>query len=63
MTTEIRLPEVLTPGEVAAALRTTAWTAQRMCRDGELNGAFRIGGRWRIPRATVAALMRGDGGQ
>ena len=52
--------EFLDVGEVAALLRVRPVTIYRWCRAGRLAG-IKIGKEWRIPRATVAALLRASG--
>lgn len=50
--------EILTPKEVAAILKCSPATVNRMCDRGELAGAARIGVRfWRIPRSAIEAYF------
>src|SRR5215207_2778933 len=46
----------LTDREVARELRVHVRTVQRWCGRGLLEGAFKAGRRWRIPRAAVQQL-------
>ena len=48
MTTGRRESELLTPGEAAVELRTTAATVKRWLRDGRLPGVRTPGGEWRV---------------
>lgn len=45
-------PQVLTPAEVAAALRLHVQTVMRWCREGEI-AATKIGRKWLVPRSEV----------
>lgn len=56
--TDDYFPEVLTSAEVAATLRCGEWLVQKMCREGEFDGAFRVGRLWRIPRQAVLDHMK-----
>jgi len=50
--------EVLSSGEAAKLLGVTRGAVGRLCADGVLADAFVTGGRhWRIPRASVLALL------
>jgi excisionase family DNA binding protein len=40
---------VLTPREAARYLKLTPATITRMCREGKMEGAFKVGRVWRIP--------------
>ena len=51
------LPALLTTSQIAAFLQMTRRTVAVMCADGRIAGAFKIGDDWRIPRASVAALL------
>jgi excisionase family DNA binding protein len=51
------LQALLTTSQVAAFLQMTRRTVAVMCADGRIAGAFKIGDDWRIPRASVAALL------
>ena len=51
-----RASEVLTPEEVAREIRVDEATVRRMCKRGELVGAFRAGRQWRIPAESLEKL-------
>ena len=40
--------KLLTISEAAKYLRISPKTMQRLCKQGDVPGAFRIGGQWRI---------------
>ena len=48
-------PELLKIAEVAQLLRISASNAYRMAERGELPGAVKVGGLWRIGRAQLLA--------
>lgn len=53
------LPVLLTPAEVAAALKVSRWAVYRLIRQGQLT-VVRLGqrgGRVRIPAAALARLL------
>ncbi|MFJ4418802.1 MULTISPECIES: helix-turn-helix domain-containing protein [unclassified Streptomyces] len=50
-------PEVLTVAEVAHILRMTPRHVRALARRGELAGAVRVGGAWRVLRARLAAQL------
>lgn len=52
------LPELLTPTEVAEALRVAPETVRRMLRRGELKG-YRVGdpGVWRVDARSLRRLL------
>ena len=47
----------LTTEEAAELLRMHVRTVQRLIRDGEI-GAFKVGGRWKIPAEEIKALEK-----
>ena len=54
-------PEYLTLQEAAALLRIGERTAYTRCRSGQLPGAAKVGGRWRVDRATLESWLRRGG--
>lgn len=52
MPTEQRLPQVLTPPEIAEHLRLPESTVREMLRDGILPG-YKVGRAWRIDGAEL----------
>lgn len=52
----------LTVKEVAALLRLNVGTVKKLCRDGDLPGAYKTTaspqGNWRIPHAAITAYRR-----
>ena len=58
MTEHPDLPD-LTVKEVAALLRLNVGTVKKLCRDGDLPGAYKTTaspqGNWRIPHAAITA--------
>lgn len=53
---------VLTPAEVAAAMRVSVDTVLRLLRTGRLRG-HKFGKQWRIPRAELDAYLAQSGAQ
>lgn len=53
------LPPMATSDEVAAILRMTQRSAERLMRNGGVPGAKRIGKRWLVPRSSLVALAGG----
>ncbi len=51
------LPELLDTKQVAAALKQDLYTTQQQLRDGVLPGVKLPGGRWRVRRADVQAML------
>lgn len=49
-----------TPAEVAERFSISRVTVYRMCDRGELAGAIRVGGQWRIPRETLDRIAAGE---
>ena len=43
--------------EVAQAVRLSPATVRRMCAAGQIPGAVRFGGTWRIPRDSVCKML------
>jgi excisionase family DNA binding protein len=54
------LPYVLTLEQAAETLQIPLQTARAMCRERSLP-SFKVGQRWRIPRAWLEEYMRGGG--
>ena len=52
-------PEIYTVEEVAAKLRVSPRSVYRLVERGEMR-AIRVGGLYRIPRASFEAFMRGE---
>lgn len=50
-------PSIMNAQEVAAYLGVHEMTFYRWCKQGILP-AFKIGGRWRVQRATLDAFMK-----
>ena len=50
------IPELATPAEAAAELRTSAATVKRWLRSGELTGVRLPSGHWRVPLSELRAL-------
>ena len=44
------LPDILTPEQVQAVLQISRSTFFRMVQSGQLPGAFKLGGAWRIDK-------------
>jgi hypothetical protein len=57
------LPLVLDTTEVAAALRKDVYTVQRNLREGLIPGVKLPGGRWRVRRDVIEAILAGQSGQ
>lgn len=55
------LPAMLTPKQVAEALCISARTARELCASGSLDGAFKLGSTWRVPRGAIAQLIESGG--
>jgi excisionase family DNA binding protein len=53
-------PDVLTLEQAARTLQIPLQTARAMCRERSLP-SFKVGQRWRIPRAWLEEYMRGGG--
>jgi hypothetical protein len=58
MTVLADYPELMNSEEVGVVFRRHRLVVNKMCREGELPGAFKLGQHWRIPRSTVAAMIR-----
>jgi hypothetical protein len=57
------LPQLLDTSEVAAALRKDLYTVQRNLREGLIPGIKLPGGRWRVRRDVIEAILAGQSGQ
>jgi hypothetical protein len=57
------LPQLLDTSEVAAALRKDLYTIQRNLREGLIPGIKLPGGRWRVRRDVIEAILAGQSGQ
>jgi hypothetical protein len=57
------LPLVLDTHEVAAALRKDVYTIQRNLREGLIPGVKLPGGRWRVRRDVIEAILAGQSSQ
>ena len=55
-------PEFLTLTEVRQRLRIGERTAYELARTGQLGGAVKVGGSWRIERRAFEAWIRQGGG-
>ena len=53
-------PECLTPGQVQELLQVSRATFFRLVERGELPGAVKIGGSWRVWRDKLRAYMKGE---
>lgn len=51
---------LMTSGEVAAALRQDLFTTQHQLRTGVIPGIKLPGGRWRVKRSDVLAILAGQ---
>ncbi len=45
----------VSPEEAADYFQVTAETIRRLCRDGKIPGARKLGGQWRIPRSFLSS--------
>jgi excisionase family DNA binding protein len=54
--------ETLTIPEVCAILRIGERTAHELCRTGQLGGAVKVGGQWRVDKAAFEAWVKRGGG-
>jgi len=54
-------PMYLTLQEAAALLRIGERTAYARCRSGQLPGAAKVGGRWRVDRTVLEIWLRRGG--
>lgn len=52
-----KLPDMLTPAQVADFLRISARSARELCAAGALPGSFKLGSSWRIPKLALRSLM------
>ena len=44
----------VSPEEAGAYFDVSAETMRRLCREGKIPGARKIGGQWRIPRSFLS---------
>ena len=51
------MTEYLTIQEVCKLLRLGERTVYAMCRSGELAGAVKVGGQWRVDHAKLSAWL------
>jgi excisionase family DNA binding protein len=56
------LAEFLTLKEVAKLLRIGERTTYELCRTGQLGGAIKVGGQWRIEREAFSRWVERGGG-
>lgn len=56
-----KLPDMLTPKQVAQTLSISARSARELCAAGALVGAFKLGSTWRIPKGAIAHLLASGG--
>lgn len=56
------MAEFLTLREVSKLLRIGERTAYELCRTGQLGGAIKVGGQWRIEREAFARWVGQGGG-
>jgi excisionase family DNA binding protein len=54
------LPDLLTARQVSKYLQIAPRTIQKMCADGRITPAWKIGDNWRIPRGALVDLLKGD---
>lgn len=52
------MPEICTVDELAEFFRVTRPTAIKWLKEDKLPEAFKIGGRWRIPKENILALAQ-----
>lgn len=50
------MPDICTPEQLASYFQITKPTAIAWLREGKLPTAFKIGGRWRIPKSAITQL-------
>lgn len=50
------MPDICTPDQLASYFQITKPTAIQWLREGKIPDAFKIGGRWRIPKAAIQKL-------
>lgn len=66
--TEVAVPDGLADDDLAdldteavgRLLGRDASTVRRLCRDGAIDGAYRLGRAWRVPRAALRAYLDGQ---
>ena len=57
------IPELFDTHEVAALLRQSLYATQKKLRTGEIPGIKLPGGRWRVRRDVIEAILAGQTGQ
>lgn len=50
------MPDICTPDQLASYFQITKPTAIEWLKRGKLPEAFKIGGRWRIPKSAIIKL-------
>lgn len=55
------MTEFLTVREICELLRIGERTVYEMCRTGNLPGAVKVGGQWRVERTAFEAWLRRGG--
>ena len=55
------MDQYLTIQEVCTLLRLSERTIYRMCREGSLPGAAKVGGSWRVSRAELESWLVAGG--
>jgi DNA-binding transcriptional regulator LsrR (DeoR family) len=55
------IPQHRTPNEVAPRMAMSEYTVRKLCRQGKMPGAVKIGGRWKIDPAKTLALSQTAG--
>lgn len=53
-------PQVLTAGEAAALLRVSLSTLKKQAAAGQIPGAFKVGGQWRVNHAKLTEYIAGQ---
>jgi excisionase family DNA binding protein len=51
------MEKMLTPEAVAEQLQLHPYTVRKMLREGQINGAFQVGRRWRVPESALKAFV------
>ena len=52
------MQKYLTAEQVAETLQTSLWVVAKLCREGALPGAFKVGGKsWRISEESLALYV------
>lgn len=55
------IPKVIRPELIAQKMDIHPFTVTRLCREGRIAGAFKMGGVWRIPEKTFLQWIRRGG--